>query len=149
MQDVSLARSRSGTRLAYVVTKLKGTVSRPYTIWDKVTGLKTEMRKEPAGYMVYFPRGHVTRIRTKADLEFHGLKEGEAPMINLSGLNDPQSAIGQLLMAQDDEARHRAFTNMEDQVIRLATAKTGNVLMPEQVGHGFRLPESESQKETA
>ena len=55
------------------------------------------------------------------------------PIINLQGLNDPNSPIGRMLMSQNEDARRGAMESMEKQVIRLATAKTGPVLMPEQI----------------
>lgn len=142
--DVSLVRNRSGARLAYVVIKLKGTVKRDQTRWEAGKGLQTVPTEEDAGYMVYFPRGHVLRLKSKAELEHYGLREGEAPIINMQGLSDPNSPLGKMLAAQDDDTRKGAWRSMEDQVIKLATAKTGMVLMPEQVGKGsgFRLNES-------
>lgn len=124
-----------GARLAYVVVDLHesvGTVKRPVTTWTKKDGLKTKMVEEPAGYLVYFPRGHVIRFRTKEELRQYGL-DGQPPIVNLQGLNDPNSPIGRLLLSQDEGARRGAMETMEKQVIRLATAKTGPVLMPEQL----------------
>ncbi len=125
----------TGARLAYVVVDLSqtvGTVKRPHTTWTKKDGLKTKMVVEPAGYLVYFPRGHVIRLRDKEQLRQYGL-DGQPPIVNLQGLNDPNSPIGRLLMSQDADARKGAMETMEKQVIRLATAKTGPVLMPEQL----------------
>jgi len=130
-----LAVGTQGARLAYVVVDLNetiGTVLRPVTTWTKSGGLKTKMIAEPAGYMVYFPRGHVVRLRNKEELR-HYKVDGPAPIINLQGLNDPNSPIGRMLLSQDDAVRRGAMESMEKQVIRLATAKTGPVLMPEQL----------------
>jgi hypothetical protein len=125
----------TGARLAYVVVDLSetvGTVKRPVTTWTKKDGLKTKMVEEPAGYLVYFPRGHVIRLKDKESLRQYGL-DRQPPIVNLQGLNDPNSPIGRLLMSQDEGARRGAMETMEKQVIRLATAKTGPVLMPEQL----------------
>jgi len=125
----------SGARLAYVVVDLAetiGTVKRPITTWSKKEGLKTKMHEEPAGYLVYFPRGHVIRLRDKEELRHYGL-DGQPPIVNLQGLNDPNSPIGRLLLSQDEATRRGALETMEKAVIRLATAKTGPVLMPEQI----------------
>jgi hypothetical protein len=125
----------NGARLAYVVVDLHetvGTVKRPVTTWTKKDGLKTKMEEEPAGYLVYFPRGHVIRCKDKETLRQYGL-DGRPPIVNLQGLNDPNSPIGRMLMAQDEGTRRGAMESMEKQVIRLATAKTGPVLMPEQL----------------
>jgi len=100
--------------------------------------------EEDAGFMVYFPRGHVIRFRNEEDMAHYNLREGEAPIINMQGLSDPNSPLGRMLSAQDDATRKGAWKTMEDQVIKLATAKTGMVIMPEQVGKGggFRLNEA-------
>ena len=130
-----LTTSANGARLAYVVVDLHqsvGTVKRPVTTWTKKDGLKTKMVEEPAGYLVYFPRGHVIRCKDKETLRQYGL-DGQPPIINLQGLNDPNSPIGRMLMSQNEDARRGAMESMEKQVIRLATAKTGPVLMPEQI----------------
>lgn len=130
-----LTTSANGARLAYVVVDLHqsvGTVKRPVTTWTKKDGLKTKMVEEPAGYLVYFPRGHVIRCKDKETLRQYGL-DGMPPIINLQGLNDPNSPIGRMLMSQNEDARRGAMESMEKQVIRLATAKTGPVLMPEQL----------------
>lgn len=130
-----LTVSANGARLAYVVVDLHqsvGTVKRPVTTWTKKDGLKTKMVEEPAGYLVYFPRGHVIRCKDKETLRQYGL-DGMPPIINLQGLNDPNSPIGRMLMSQNEDSRRGAMESMEKQVIRLATAKTGPVLMPEQI----------------
>lgn len=131
--DISLARNRTGARLAYVVVPLDTPVKREYTTYSKDGGLKTEVREEEGGYMVYFPRGHVIRIRNKSELDHYGLRLENVPIINMNGLSDPNSPLGRLFAAQNDRGRKEAWATMEDQVIRLATAKTGTVLMPEQV----------------
>jgi hypothetical protein len=130
-----LSPGMTGARLAYVVVDLSetvGTVKRPVTSWTKKDGLKTKMVEEPAGYLVYFPRGHVIRLKDKESLRQYGL-DRQPPIVNLQGLNDPNSPIGRLLMSQDEGSRRGAMETMEKQVIRLATAKTGPVLMPEQL----------------
>jgi hypothetical protein len=130
-----LAPGTQGARLAYVVVDLNetiGTVKREVTTWTKAAGLKRKMVEEPAGYMVYFPRGHVVRLRNKEELRQYRV-DGPAPIINLQGLNDPNSPIGRMLMSQDENTRRGAMESMEKAVIRLATAKTGPVLMPEQL----------------
>jgi hypothetical protein len=130
-----LAPGTQGARLAYVVVDLNetiGTVKREVTTWTKSGGLKRKMVEEPAGYMVYFPRGHGVRLRNKEELRQYKV-DGPAPIINLQGLNDPNSPIGRMLMSQDENTRRGAMESMEKAVIRLATAKTGPVLMPEQL----------------
>jgi hypothetical protein len=123
----------TGARLAYVVRPIKGEVIREVAVWnnEKKRIDKKEVKK-PGGFMVYFPRGHAIRLESEEDLKQYNLNQPPR-VVNLEGIHDPNSPAGQLMNAQTDEARRGAFRNLEDQVIALATAKSGPVLMPEQV----------------
>lgn len=123
---------QNGARLAYVVVPLDGVVKREQVTYNRKGGLQKKMVEQPAGYMVYFPQGHAIRFRTKADLEAYGLHL-EPEIINMDGMHARNSPMGKLMTAQDDESRKKAYVSLEDQVIKLATAHTGNVLMPEQL----------------
>lgn len=136
----------NGTRLSFVVRQLEGTVVREITpfVRDKKTGMSGIERKQveqPAGYMVYFPRGHSLRL-TEAQLKVYKLR-GRPKLINLQGLDDPNSPLGRLMMAQDADERDLAFESLEKQVIALATAKSGKILMPEQIVDEVAAPGDE------
>lgn len=141
MQDMSMAAMRTGARLAYVVVPLEGTLEREVVEMVKkgegkkgaMWNMERKKVKVPAGFMVYFPRGHAIRLRSLDELRHYGLSLTQVPIVNLQGLSDPKSAIGQMITSQDERTRKGAWTAMEDQVIKLATAKTGTVLMPEQL----------------
>lgn len=120
-----------GARLAYVVRKLEGTVMRPVTKWDRKTGLTTKMEKQDAGYIVYFPRGHVLRLNADQLKQYQ--LDGTPQIINMQGLHHPKSPMGKLMSAQDDATRKGAMNDLEEAVVQLATRKTGNLIMPEQV----------------
>lgn len=122
------AALQGGSRLAYVVVALQNDVQRYQTRWDKEKGLQQVLVSEPGGYMVYFPRGHALRIADKERLRFFHL-DRPARLINLAGLNDPNSVIGRLLSQQDDKGRINSFRDLEKAVIQLATAKTGKNLL--------------------
>lgn len=122
----------NGTRLSYVVVPLQGTVKRPVHTWSKGEGITVEDQEQPAGFMVYFPRGHALRFKNKAELAQYGLNQ-KPKLINLQGLNDPNSPIGKIMHSQDEEGRAEGFADLEKAVIALATAKSGSVLMPEQL----------------
>lgn len=125
----------NGARLAYVVRKIPGNpVKRPVCkIGKKGEGIKFEEKDQPPGFMVYFPRGHTLRIPNEKLLAHYGLKIGKATIVNMEGLLDSNSPLGKVMLAQNDEARATAMVDMERMVMQLATAKTGPVLMPEQV----------------
>ena len=126
----------TGARLAYVVRKLEGTVKSTRHILqtkakDKngratLVERKEEVVEEPAGYMVYFPRGHAIRL-SKEGLRQYGLDK-EPQIVNLQGLQDPNSPTGKLFLSQDPKVRSAAMADLEKMVIQLATAKSGPVL---------------------
>jgi len=123
----------SGTRLSYVVRQLDGQVEREITPFDtKKREIVRKMQKQDAGYIVYFPRGHVLRFKNMDELKRYKL-HARPRMINLQGLEDPNSPIGKLIAAQDQNERDTAFEALENQVIAMATARTGRVVMPEQL----------------
>lgn len=127
----------AGARLAYVVVDLEKSlgmksVKRQLAKWKKSEGITFQERDQPAGYLVYFPRGHVIRLKSKEELRHYGLDK-KPRIINLQGLEDPNSPLGRLMNEQDEGARRGAFEDLESQVIAMATAKTGPVMMPEQL----------------
>lgn len=134
----------NGSRLAFVVMPLRGELEREHVrintkeIGKSANGnprlahtMERYLKKEPAGFMAYFPRGHAIRIKSKADLAKYGLDK-QASIINVEGLNDPNSPLGKLVQAQDQEARNGAFLDMQKAVMAMATRKSGSVLLPEQ-----------------
>jgi hypothetical protein len=130
---MSINAMMTGARLAFVVRELEGKVEREVCAFNpKTNSIEKKMKSEPAGYMVYFPRGHALRFRTMAQLKHYQLDQ-EPAIVNLEGLHDPKSAAGKLLRAQNEQARRAAFVDLEEQVIALATAKSGKTLMPEQL----------------
>ena len=121
----------SGARRAYVVRPVAGKVKRTVSTYDKKKGLTTKLVEKPAGYIVYFPRGHVLRL-TEEQLRQHQLDK-PARIINMDGIHSPNSPMGRLMMAQNDEQRRGAMKSLEDAVIQLAVRRTGKILMPEQI----------------
>lgn len=139
-----IAVSTTGSRLAYVVVPIKGTVTRPVVKFEEIPSgkdkngqpkvqhkMRHELKEQAAGFMVYFPRGHAIRLRGR-DLKKYGLNK-PAKIINMQGLNDPNSPIGKLIARQDNESRSQAFQMLEKNVIALATAKSGKILFPEEI----------------
>lgn len=129
-----LGRQMPNTRLQYVVVPLEGTLKRVKIRLVKKGKMTTMEKKEadvPAGYLVYFPRGHVLRM-TREQLVHAGL-DREPKLISLAGLHDPSTPLGRMMMAQDDATRQGAYQELEQQVMQLAIAKSGPVIMPEQM----------------
>ena len=120
----------TGTRLAYVVVPIKEKVKRNIIEWTRGKGLSAKSVEQPGGFLVFFPRGHVLRLTAKQLRRYthdgKPLKE-EARLINLQGLNDPNSPIGKLLMAQEADQRVKGFKELEKLGVKLATARTGPI----------------------
>lgn len=110
-----------GSRLAFVVVKQEGNVKREKCFWSK-EGIKKKLVDEDAGYLVYFPRGHAIRVRSLARLRHYQLHK-EPPIIQLDGLNDPNSPLGKMFMSQDPMLRQASYRELEQMVIDLACAK--------------------------
>ena len=106
-----------GSRLAYVVVKQEGSVKREVHYWTK-DGIKKKLLDEDAGYLVYFPRGHVLRIRSLAMLRHYQLHK-EPKIIQLDGLNDPNSPLGRMFLIQDPQLRSASYHQLEQMVIDL------------------------------
>ena len=84
------------------------------------------MVEEPAGFLVYFPRGHVIRIKDEKQLRHYKLNR-EPEIVNLNGLADRNSPLGKLMFSQDDAVRRNAMVDLEQQVIKMAEIKSGRI----------------------
>jgi len=75
-------------RPAFVVEELDGEVEvqtvRREKVDEKVSAFVYETRREPAGYMVKFPKGHSIRVGTYAELKRMGFAD-PVPVINDEG----------------------------------------------------------------
>ena len=111
----------NGSRLAFVVVKQDGSVKREKHYWTK-DGIKKKLVDEDAGYLVYFPRGHAIRIKSLAMLRHYQLHK-EPKIIQLEGLNDPNSPLGKMFLSQDPHLRMASYRELEQMVINLAEAR--------------------------
>jgi hypothetical protein len=111
----------NGSRLAFVVVKQEGAVKREKHYWTK-EGIKKKLVDEDAGYLVYFPRGHAIRIKSLAMLRHYQLHK-EPKIIQLEGLNDPNSPLGKMFLSQDPHLRMASYRELEQMVINLAEAR--------------------------
>lgn len=122
-----------GERLAYVVVPVGKRLTRYHTHMVKGEGLKHVPYSAPGGFMVYFPRGHVLRMSAKALREYHLTRD--AKVVSLDKMFSKRSALYRMLQAQDEPTRaenfQRTFTDLQKLGIRLATAKTGPMLLDE------------------
>jgi hypothetical protein len=111
----------NGSRLAYVVVKQDGMVKREKHFWTK-EGIKKKLVDEDAGYLVYFPRGHAIRVKNLVMLRHYRLHK-EPRIIQLEGLNDPNSPLGKMFLSQDPQLRMASYHELEQMVIDLASAR--------------------------
>lgn len=114
-----------GARLAYVVKKLEGTLKRKNFKFNRRTGkIEAFDVEEDAGFLVFFPRGHYLRIRTREDLVRYKINYKPA-IISMTGLMDPNSPVGKLMSAQDEGERVKAWEDMEADVASLVRKSVG------------------------
>lgn len=111
----------NGSRLAYVVVKQEGHVKREKHYWTK-DGIKKKLIDEDAGFLVYFPRGHSIRVKSLAMLRHYQLHK-EPKIIQLEGLNDPNSPLGKMFLSQDPHLRMASYRELEQMVINLAESR--------------------------
>lgn len=114
-----------GSRLAFVTRKVNGKIKRTLRTWDaKAKEIKTKEVVVDAGYFVYFPAGHYIHVPDEATLVKAGFNR-PPKIVDLSGIHDPNSAIGQVLFAQDSQEREDAYAAMEQNVIDMVHARVG------------------------
>jgi hypothetical protein len=142
---MSVTAMMTGARLAYVVRPIEGEVVRvQHAMVAKKVGkdkhgndryvneIKAVEKKAACWFHGLLPTRSCSPLQIDDELKQYNLDQ-DPVIVNLEGIHDPNSPAGQLLRAQDDKSRRSAFVDLENQVIALATAKTGSVLMPEQV----------------
>lgn len=115
-----------GPRLEFVVRAVKGKVKVPYHNFDPtkkkiVTALKTE----DFGYLVYLPNGHSYRLN-KDQLKKYGY-DRQPTILNFDQVNDTKTPAGRYKFAMDDNQRQKAWTDLEDQVIKSCVRRHGPV----------------------
>jgi hypothetical protein len=130
----------NGSRLAYVVVKQEGSVKREKHYWSK-DGIKKKLVDEDAGFLVYFPRGHAIRVKSLAMLRHYQLHK-EPKIIQLEGLNDPNSPLGKMFLSQDPHLRMASYRELEQMVINLAESR-GKIEV------GDFVPRDEADEEAA
>lgn len=113
-----------GARLAFVVQPIEGVVKREKMRRTKQGTWEKYMVEEPAGFMVYFPRGHAVRIKNERMLRHYGLDK-KPRIIEMRGLENPNTPLGKLFLSQDKDEREKAWEELETQVIRLSEVKAG------------------------
>lgn len=126
-------RMQPTARLAYVVKKIPGKVKRPKCRWvpnksGKGGELVTKDVEVDGGYMVYFPKGHAIRLTAK-QLKQYNLDQPRGNFVSMQGLT-PQD---EMMMLEDRSLMQAHVESIEMMTIRLATRRTGPLLMPEQL----------------
>lgn len=124
--------SMGNTRLEYVVVPLEGKVTRVQhkMVQTKKPTLHSRAQhkmervevEQEAGYLVYYPQGHVLRFKDMNALRKHGL-DVPPRIINAENI------LGDLMAATSDEKREFAMLSLQEQLVKLATRRTGNNLL--------------------
>lgn len=115
-----------GPRLEFVVRKIPGSVSRNLSAYDEAEGKVVSIAKEqPAGYMVYLPNGSAYRMSEK-ELNKRGFNR-EPNILGFAEANDTKTAAGRFKLAATEDARKKAYGEMEAEVIKASHQRTGTL----------------------
>ena len=119
----------AGARLSFVVRHMKGKIKRAICSYNKdAGGISQKVTEVPAGYIVYFPMGHAIHVKDEQTLKKLGFDK-KPRILDMDGIHDPNSPLGQLMTEQKEEKRAGAYQDMEQQVINLVTHKCGPIVM--------------------
>lgn len=139
-----------GPRLAFVVREIPGKVKR-YSYVAPPT--KAQREKNPdlassysntlkeivmdAGYMVFLPTGNCYRL-SAAELIKHGFDQ-EPTLMGYEQANDNKTAAGRFKLARTEQARQRAWRELEEEVIKHCVGRYGDYksLIADMVPEGF------------
>lgn len=114
-----MSKQMQGQRLPYVVVKLDGEVKTVHHKFNRRTGkVEAVDAKEPAGFLVFYPRGHYLRIRTGEELIKYGLSKKPAPI----------SQDGTLL--HPSQSPEKAYENMQADIIAQVKKVSGAISVP-------------------
>lgn len=133
------AEGLQGPRLEFVVRELPGTIERftyraPPTkrqrdadpsLEGNISNTKIKVL-EPAGFMVYTPTGNCYRLSAE-ELMARGL-DREPNIIGIEQANDTKTAAGRFKLARNDQARQRAWLDMEKEIINACMGRYGDVV---------------------
>lgn len=115
-----------GPRLEFVVRKIPGSVTRNLAAFDEVENKLIAVPKvQPAGYMVYLPNGQSYRMSEK-ELVRRGFNR-DPNILGFAEANDAKTAAGRFKLAANEEARKKAYGEMEAEVMKAALNKTGTI----------------------
>lgn len=125
---MSASSQMKGARLEYVLKEIKGQVTKVVTSYDKTAKKlvhKEKTSKADTHYMLFTPNGNCYRL-THKEVVRRGLNKQPAIM-NLDRVNDVSTPAGRFKFAINDAARQAAYAELENEVIRLCTRRTGHI----------------------
>lgn len=124
---MSAVTQMKGARLEFVVRPLKGKVKTvKHSVNPKLKKIEQTIIEEEGGYIVYTPMGNSYRL-TQAELVKRGY-DRQPSILNFDRVNDTKTPAGRFKFALDPDARKKAWSDMEDEVIRACHRKTGPVI---------------------
>lgn len=126
MAGSSVSGELSGPRLEFVVRKLAGSVMRSIATWSEAEKKIVNIPKEvPAGYMVFLPNGQSYRLSEK-ELKRRGF-DRPPNILGFEQANNDKTAAGRFKLAISEEARKKAYGDLEKEVVDVAMKKVGRM----------------------
>lgn len=126
MAGTSVGTELQGARLEFVARKLPGTIKQ--TLFTApADGDLGNVRHEvtvDAGYLVYLPTGNAYRLSDK-EFKRRGF-DREPEILSYESAKDKKTAAGRFKLAVTEQARKKAYAEMEAEVIRICHRRTGS-----------------------
>lgn len=120
---MSVTNGMQGARLEFVVRRLSQPITRAKVKYDKKQKRIVEETKQVEGFMVYMPNGCSYRL-TATELVKKGFDRQPA-ILNLERVTGTDTPAGRFKFAINDEARQKAYRELEDLVVKACTRKHG------------------------
>ena len=131
---MSALNALKGPRLEFVVKEFAEEWIRLVYKFNKRTK-KNEPTQEKVegGYMLYTPMGQSYRL-THSQAQEMGFLDREPAMIGLDRVNDTKTPMGRFKFARSDEARDKAYKEMEGEIIKCCGDRRTLIEMMHQKG---------------
>ena len=115
---MSAVNALKGPRLEFVAKEFSDDWIRlVYKFNRKTKKNEPTEEKVTGGYMIYTPMGQSYRL-THEQAQTMGFLDREPVMIGLDRINDATTPMGRFKFARSDEARNKAYKEMESEVIK-------------------------------
>lgn len=116
-----------GARLEFVLRPIKGKRERTVHSWDAAAKkLVTATVEDEPGYMLFLPTGQSYRLSQREAVKRNFLRQ--PAILNFDGVSNASTPAGRFKFAINDEARKKAWAEMEQEVVNCCKRRAGGNL---------------------